>query len=267
MKIDVLILIMSCMSTGDRRDACRETWLRRRNPLDGSDPGTPGWYLPPGMDAKFVIGRLGCPSALVGDILYVDAPDTYVGLAQKTWKMCQEALSLWEFNWLFKSDDDTLVNPLRVREYPKTRDYIGRKVNDGWCSGPDTYRAANWHRLVVPKRELIGKVNQAEIDKIALNGWQSQNWAGGGWGYFLSKRAVRMVAEEPLAHVEKELYEDKFVGGVMNSYGIYLHGKHETLRDFDYGENIYGATTIHPLKPSAMREVYWKLHRAGEIGT
>jgi hypothetical protein len=244
----MLVLICSCQATPDRRDACRETWLAHG--------------LPNGMEAVFLVGRPGVPCALAGDTLYLDCDDSYVGLPQKMHRAYNEALARWDFDWLFKTDDDSWVNLLRVMAYPRTRDYMGRPVA---LHGEDP----TWHRTVVPKKELVGVYNYAALDSLKANG---QGWNGpwaSGMGYFLSRHAVQLVAREPWSHVLRELYEDKFVGDVMGSYGIYLHGQHATLRDSikpDWS-NIFGATALHPCPPKVMREVYWRLHRAGEIGT
>jgi hypothetical protein len=250
---NILVLILSCEKTRDRREACLETWLR---------------HIPPGIIYKFVIGRPGKAAVTADDYLYVDAPDTYLGLPEKVWQMCQQALMHWDFEWLFKTDDDSFVNLLRVWEYPKSRDYMGRKITL-------TQGAYEWHRKVVPGKEMVGlddngKIPAAEVermDKLAAlpnPTRHATSWAS-GMGYFLSRNAVRKVAQEPYLHVQKELYEDRMVGCIMASWGIYLHGQHQTLRYAN--EGIYGATAIHPCLPDRMREVYWQLLRAGEMET
>jgi hypothetical protein len=252
-KLDTLILLLSCQKTKDRREACRETYLFKP--------------LPPGMKAVFLIGRPGEQPALSGDVLYLDCSDKYLDLPQKIWHGIREAFTRWDFDWIFKADDDTWVNPLRILQYPKTRDYLGRKV--GGKFDP------NWHVgkcLIDPQGHARRIKNYppygSDTDAIKHTP-HTCSWAGGGTGYFLSKHAAELVAEEPMSHVyrEDEVYEDRFVGQVMGSHGIYLHGKHDTMRDNGLKSNIFGATTIHPLKPLEMREAYWRLHRAGEIGT
>lgn len=242
-KLHTLVLLLSCdaLEMKARREACRETYLKYE-------------HIPEDMKAIFLVGRPGQQTALCGDILYLDCPDTYLGLPQKIWAGIKEAFTLWDFDWIFKADDDTYVNMLRVKNYYKERDYVGRRVMGGF--DPE------WHH----NKDKVGGRNGGPSDPVQHTPVVTP-WAGGGVGYFLSKHAASLVAREPLSHVLKESYEDKFVGDVMGSHGIYLHGLHQGLRDAGQQGNIFGATTIHPLKPKQMREVYWRLHRAGEIGT
>jgi hypothetical protein len=244
-----LVLIVSCEATKDRREACLETWLSH--------------VIPDGIAYKFVVGRPGKPASLCGDILYVDCPDTYIGLPIKTWAMIREALARFEFEWLFKCDDDTFVNLHRLANYSKTHEFMGRHA--ALC-GDDP----NWHKTEVGPREKVGTANYKLLDEKAKQTQWFGGWANGGGGYFLSKRACGLVAKEPLSHVEKELYEDKLVGDIMRSHGIHLNGAHSTLRhkvDPNSLNHLLGATTLHPLIPKDMRRVYWKLLRMGELLT
>lgn len=241
--VDTVVMILSCAATNDRREACRETWLSH--------------HLPDGMKVVFLVGRPGQQSVLSGDILYLDCPDTYAALPQKTWAGIRECLQRWPLAWLWKVDDDTFCVPLRLKEYPKHHHYLGRPVA---TRGMDGY----WHHSVVPGKEKIGPIDRPGWSKLVKdNGWHGP-WAS-GMAYCLSRHACELVAAEPLTHVQRELYEDAFVGNVLRSYNIHLYGKQQTLRYV--GESLYGATAIHPCPPAKMREVFWRMLRAGEMGT
>src|SRR5205085_6863271 len=88
-KIDTLIMVLSCDApfARARREACLETWMNTRYCSN--------------IGFVFVIGRPGQLPSLCGDILYVDAPDTYVGLPVKTWAAIRESLVRWDYHWLF----------------------------------------------------------------------------------------------------------------------------------------------------------------------
>ena len=248
-RLDTLVLLLSCQKTEDRREACRQTWLSHG--------------MPEGMRVLFVVGKPGQPSTLSGDVLTVDAPDTYVGLPYKTHAMIREALTRFEFDWLFKADDDTFINLPRLACYPKTRDYMGRKAA---IMGDDP----DWHRKFVGPKEKMGQFCYESVDKVISRTRWCGPWANGGSGYFLSHYACRLVAAENPSHISKDTYEDKLVGDIMISNGIFLWGAHSTLRhkvNPDSRRDIIGATTLHPLDPEDMYEVYWKLLRAEEIGT
>jgi hypothetical protein len=268
--IKTVVMLLSCQKTEDRRQACRETWMAHGVPDD--------------MRVVFLVGRPGREPALAGDVLYLDCPDTYLALPQKTWNGIREVLLRWDAEWIFKADDDTFVNLQRIRHYPRSHDYIGRAVptveplkvpwHVGRCKY-ETREAASVRCPAVGAGPSSYPAVGAGPRYSAVEHTPSVSaWAGGGVGWFLSRRAARLIAREPKSHVAKEAYEDKFVGDVMASYGIRLHGQHTTLRPLpvrnrrvvDY-KGVVGATTLHPLMPDEMKYAYWLALRAGEIGT
>jgi hypothetical protein len=277
-KCHTLVLILSCEAYRDRREACLETWMR---------------HCPPDVYPIFVIGRPGQPACLSGGIspsmetpsfnapggsdcsykgaiLYVDVPDTYVDLSQKTWAAIRESLVLFDYEWLFKCDDDTFANLYRIRQYPKSREYMGRKVQDNAGAGGRYGGTAGWTIAEVTKRERTVTIDKRRQDALIKPTFWAGPWADGGAGYFLSRRCAGIVAAEPLLHVQLSLYEDRFVGEVMMSHGLYLHGNHSSLRpwvDGDAERHVIGATTLHPMPSAAMRRVYWRALRAGEMNT
>jgi hypothetical protein len=90
-KIRILIGICSCHRFTERRKAVRETWLGQ---------------LPDGIAAVFFVGE--------GDLMEPDAivlpvRDDYSSLPKKTQAFCRYALEHYEFDYLFKCDDDTYV--------------------------------------------------------------------------------------------------------------------------------------------------------------
>jgi hypothetical protein len=241
-------MTLACQKYPERLEACRETWATREQPH------------------VFVVGRPGQQPALCGDVLYLNCPDDYMSLPIKVWTGIRECLARFEFDWLFKCDDDTFVNTDRLhayprnigpqrglREFPRVKEYIGRKVNvhgqfdPNWHKGKDAYSVDGSTGVNVDHTKWFGP------------------WADGGLGYFLSRKACRLVAAEPYSHVLREAYEDKMVGHIMGSHGIYLHGQQTNFRRSI--EPWIGAVTIHPLDQQQMREAYWQLFRAGELGT
>lgn len=244
----LLIMALGCQRLQDRIEACRETWATREQPH------------------VFVIGRPGQQPALCGDVLYVNCPDDYMALPLKVWHGIRECLIRFDFDYLFKCDDDTFVNTDRLhayprninpqrglKEHPRRFEYIGRKVNVHGNFDP------NWH-----KGKCAYSGNGSSIQPVDHTAWFGP-WADGGLGYFLSREACRLVGAEPLSHVLREAYEDKMIGHIMGSHGIQLWGQHTTFRRA--GEPWIGSTTIHPLDASQMREAYWQLFRAGELGS
>jgi hypothetical protein len=257
-KVDTVVMLLSCQAMNDRREACRETFLQHG--------------IPDGMRVVFLVGRPGQEPALSGDILYLDCPDTYLGLPQKTWAGIREVMARWDPSWVLKADDDTLCNLPRIKNYLRSRDYMGRPA--GRTGVWDTMWHANKCAYGLPEARLANGTNAKNYAIVDQTPFIAP-WANGGVGYWLSNRAARLVAREPLSHIKREVYEDKLVGDIMSSFGLYLHSNHPTLRGVPVDKKgrvtsfsgIYGCTTLHPLCPPDLREAYWRLVRAGEFGT
>lgn len=92
-KVRVLVGICSCQTARARRDAVRETWL--------TAPA-------PGIDCRFFLAG-GIPADEQQDTVSLDAPDDYYGLPAKVLAFFRYALDHYDFDWLFKCDDDTYL--------------------------------------------------------------------------------------------------------------------------------------------------------------
>ncbi len=92
-KVRVLVGICSCLTAKERRLACRETWLSR--PVDG-------------IECVFYLGRR-TPIAEEPDVVNVWEADDYPHLPAKGLAFYRYALQHYDFDWLFKCDDDTYV--------------------------------------------------------------------------------------------------------------------------------------------------------------
>ena len=107
-KVRILVGVCSCHAARDRREACRETWLSQ---------------LPDGIAYKFFLGNkpkeeekkpgmeapLCLPEEDWSDVVQLNVNDSYAYLPSKGIAFYQYALEHYEFDWLFKCDDDTYV--------------------------------------------------------------------------------------------------------------------------------------------------------------
>lgn len=92
-KVRILVGICSCQSAFSRREGVRESWL--------TAPA-------PGVECRFFLG--GEVSANEqSDTVGLDAPDSYEDLPAKVLEFFRYALKNYEFDWLFKCDDDTYL--------------------------------------------------------------------------------------------------------------------------------------------------------------
>lgn len=125
-KVKVLVGICSCNTAANRRKACRETWL--------SHPA-------PGIECKFFLGRRE-PIEGEDDVVALWVNDDYAHLPAKGLAFYQYALEHYDFDWLFKCDDDTYVALDRLESLCDDRyDLIGDMTlaNLGFPSGGAGY--------------------------------------------------------------------------------------------------------------------------------
>jgi hypothetical protein len=152
----------------------------------------------------------------------LEVSDDYEQLPAKVKAVCEFALDN-NFDFLFKCDSDTFI-------------FLDRLL----ASGFEQYDYSGW----------TGGI--AEV---------SEEYASGGAGYWLSRKAFEIVAKAPLT---KETAEDKWVGRVLYDAGIIVHrdtrygvptrwGSHEPERNpFDDTDLL----TWHPSPPKRMYELW-----------
>lgn len=105
----ILIGICSCQRHAEKRAAARETWLQR---------------LPPEISAAFFVGGGG--EAEESDVIQLPTNDDYARLPKKVRAFFQYALAHYDFDYLFKCDDDTYVFCDRLSDLLKGGpDFIG----------------------------------------------------------------------------------------------------------------------------------------------
>lgn len=125
-KVKVLVGICSCNNAANRRKACRETWLS--HPV-------------PGIECRFFLGRR-TPMADEPDVTALWVDDGYGHLPAKGLAFYQYALEHYDFDWLFKCDDDTYLALERLESLCDDRyDLVGDMslANRGFPSGGAGY--------------------------------------------------------------------------------------------------------------------------------
>lgn len=104
-KVHILVGVCTCHSAKERREACRETWLSS---------------IPEGIAYKFFLGnkaeQVGEETTVedLSDVVALDVNDSYAFLPAKGLAFYQYALEHYDFDWLFKCDDDTYVDLERL---------------------------------------------------------------------------------------------------------------------------------------------------------
>ena len=98
--VSILVGTCSAQPCGERRQGVRETWLR--HPQEG-------------VECLFFLGG-EVPPGEEGDTVGLDAPDSYNDLPAKVLAFFRYALEHYDFDWLFKCDDDTYLDLGRLPE-------------------------------------------------------------------------------------------------------------------------------------------------------
>lgn len=189
-QLKLVVMIVACAKNVDRIEKIRASWI--------------GDLERVGITYYFVIGRPGRPAQVVGDILYLDCPDTYEGLPRKTLAILEHVAGS-AFDYVLKIDDDVVLNVDAIWAtgfYHHA--YFGGVMAGQWGIQPE------WH---------FGKCDDAELNATPYAGEFRGAWYAGGCGYFLSRRAARAACEAPDIF-EGELYEDKAVGDALRKAGI-----------------------------------------------
>jgi hypothetical protein len=120
-KAHTVVGVFSCVKAEERRNRMRELWVSRAD-----------YY---NVRVLFVVGvgRTLQTPLLIEDTLFCPCPDTYNELPQKTAALIDYALDVFDFEYLFKTDDDTFLRVDRLATMP-AGDYVGYCLNAG--NGP-----------------------------------------------------------------------------------------------------------------------------------
>lgn len=221
----ILIAIESCGANRHLHQAQRDTWMKD---------------LPIDVDHRFFLGGptltscLGDSPWLKPDEIWLQIDDSYQALALKTREICRWAMD-GNYDYLFKADTDTLVSVRNLFHSIGYYDYMG-----GY--NEDAMPASLSQRFLDPKIEF----------------------ASGGAGYWLSRRAFSLVATSAPA---QSAAEDVYVAAVLKPYGItprcftgYKWRPGETIDDYTATFHLSSALQKKYV-PELMYEYYEKMQR------
>lgn len=138
-KINVIVGICSHYHAGERREAIRNTWLK--HPFSRQE-----------IDYRFFIGGDNIPEDNRDDIVALGSPDSYDYLPRKCYDFYKWCSEHYDFDFIFKCDDDTFLAIERLMTLP---DYDYGLIGD-------------------PSTKVSGRLAPS-----------------GGAGYFLSKNLVK----------------------------------------------------------------------------
>ncbi|PWE27739.1 hypothetical protein C4N9_14990 [Pararhodobacter marinus] len=197
---NTLLCVYTCQPNLDTRvRIMRETWLP----------------LLKAMGVPFLVFVGNGDGRREGDVVYLDAPDDYEGLPQKSLALAKWVLEHTNFAHLVKVDDDCFIDPEAWFGDLAHRgaDYHGRRLHR---SRGQVDRA--WHQG--KSRSQRGRF---ELDKSP----EPSTYADGGTGYSLSRVAMAALVEAAQTAEGRELeqlsfMEDKLVGDLLSLRNIGL---------------------------------------------
>lgn len=135
--------------------------------------------------------------------IHLNCDDTYEGLPDKIYKL---------YNFLSKHLDnyDFYLKLDRTTKIHKKIDFINNHDYQGFVVPYVNEGNRGWH---LNKCSLSSKWNNKLYDGIYVP------WCGGGYGYILSNKALKIIANNP-PNLQEEIYEDLYVAKTLYQYNI-----------------------------------------------
>lgn len=240
---DTLVTVFSCKPYLDTRiPALRKGWLK----------------LLEGMGIPYVVVVGDGDGRREGDVVYLDAPDDYEGLPQKTLATIRWVHDNTRFAHMLKIDDDCFVNaPLffAAQSYRKF-DYYGRRL-----TRVQGQMDRGWHQE--KSSSLRGR---SELDKSP----EPSTYADGGSGYALSRTAMAAAlraAASPDGQrlISLSFMEDKLLGDLLVLEGIWVADEdyRTSIRRRTFGKALpvaYWNTSFHPSASAPVHQVHMDTH-------
>jgi hypothetical protein len=175
----ILIAIVGCEARKDRMHAQRVTWAK--DFANDSD-----------IDVRFFLARQ--EREPLPEEVFVDVDDGYLGLPAKS-----REVSRWArprgYDWILKTDDDSLVFARKLRVPDTGVDYAGwvhRPLAENWCSG-----LAYW--LSRRSMEVIADSSLEPLKDSPFLGNAEDRWTG----YSLKAAGIKVVNDPGILFVNK----------------------------------------------------------------
>lgn len=181
----IVIGVFNCPKYGFRVKGIRESWLKR---------------VPANMKVFFVYGRPGNPASVERDIIYLDCPEAYEKLPEKTHRFLEFCLANFDFDYIFKTDDDSFIDFDRFLAFDlDSGDYIGQ-----FKDNPLGEVGKTWHYGKCSDRSY-----EVPYEKEFVCGWAT------GGGYFLSRKGSEIAVEKTASRFSESLFEDMMIGEAL----------------------------------------------------
>lgn len=227
------VLIITCLMNVSRVNNLRNLWIKDLKKLD--------------IPYLFVIGNNRNKSFIKGDILSTACPDNYESLPKKIYKSIEFVSRNFNFEYIYKIDDDCILNPLSLFTIDTGNSlYIGKdkKVSHDF----NRY----WHK---------GKCENKKLNQVPypLNRiFHNTHHAKGESGYFLHHTVIPIILGFK-KYIYTDIYEDKVIGDVLRFNSIYMDNKPNykpKLFDKPYNTQYNKCSVVVDVPERFMTQVY-----------
>ena len=227
------IIIITCLKNISRINNLRNLWIKDLKKL--------------GIPYLFVIGNNRNKSFIKGDILSTACPDNYESLPKKIYKSIEFVSRNFDFEYIYKIDDDCILNPLSLFTIDTGNSlYIGKdkKVSHDF----NRY----WHKGKCENKKL--NLVPYPINRIFHN----THHAKGESGYFLHHTIIPIILGSK-KYIYTDIYEDKVIGDVLRFNSIYMDNKPNykpKLFDKPYNTQYSKCSLVVDVPERYMTQVY-----------
>ncbi|WP_068108554.1 glycosyltransferase family 2 protein [Tropicimonas marinistellae] len=195
---DTVVIVFSCRALLDSRVAAqRETWLR-----DLKARGIP-----------YLIAVGDGDGTVEGDVVYLDAPDSYEGLPRKVLAAVRWVYENTPFSHMLKIDDDCFLDVDRF--------FFGQSYRKFAYYGRGIQRLVGQTDRVWHVSRSGNDASAPEIDKSP----EPSTYTDGGTGYVLNRTIMQILlrnseTEEGAQLILTSIMEDKLIGDLLWMTGI-----------------------------------------------
>jgi len=234
MKYRLIIGVHTCPKNLERVEAVKQTWLSKK--------------LPDDVLVLFVYGDDGgVTPRLEGDNLYLPSKECYELLPEKTYDFLKYCIDNFDFDHVFKCDDDLYLDIDTLLNYPfANKDYAGQRFY--------SFRNDRQHHYL-----------KADGEHKPYKGKYPDQYMLGN-GYVLSKRAAQIItskSKNEIGILNLDVgYEDVMVGYLIEEY----NKKHADKLTIVSWKKLGWPIILHPCSNTQIKRYHAVYKRSRFIG-
>lgn len=147
------------------------------------------YYILRGNNATM---RRGKEYEIIGNQFNIGVKDSYETLSHKLIIFYTYIYEQTNYKYVYKIDDGCLIDPNKLLQFPKDANYVGQlmkptinKIHFGKCTNK------KYNRLCLDFGHELHLLNN--MDDVKMNNIKNIKYAGGGYGYGLTRKAISHI--------------------------------------------------------------------------